>query len=409
LGTGALRTEDSRIGKKEILLALQHLIAMFGATVLVPILTGLNVSVALFTAGAGTLVFHLVTKGKAPVFLGSSFAFIAPVVLVAEQWGLPYATGGIIAAGLVYVVVAAIIAITGPGFIRRLFPPVVTGPVITIIGLTLAPIAKDMAAQNWVVALFTIAVTVVAMTFMRGYFRLLPILTGVVSGYIFAAVMGLVDFSGITAAGWIAVPDFMAPAFSWAAIGLVAPLAIVTMIEHIGDMEANGAVIGKDLIKDPGLQRTLLGDGLATALAGLCGGPANTTYSENTGVLAVTKVYKPAILRITAVFAILLAFLGKFGALISSIPSPVMGGISIILFGMIAAVGLRQLVEHRVDLKLGRNQLIVATILVFGISGAELPIGANLKLVGMSLGAVVGVLLNLLLPRQAADKDEIIK
>jgi len=404
-----LRTEDSRIGKKEILLALQHLIAMFGATVLVPILTGLNVSVALFTAGAGTLVFHLVTKGKAPVFLGSSFAFIAPVVLVAEQWGLPYATGGIIAAGLVYVVVAAIIAITGPGFIRRLFPPVVTGPVITIIGLTLAPIAKDMAAQNWVVALFTIAVTVVAMTFMRGYFRLLPILTGVVSGYIFAAVMGLVDFSGITAAGWIAVPDFMAPAFSWAAIGLVAPLAIVTMIEHIGDMEANGAVIGKDLIKDPGLQRTLLGDGLATALAGLCGGPANTTYSENTGVLAVTKVYKPAILRITAVFAILLAFLGKFGALISSIPSPVMGGISIILFGMIAAVGLRQLVEHRVDLKLGRNQLIVATILVFGISGAELPIGANLKLVGMSLGAVVGVLLNLLLPRQAADKDEIIK
>ena len=395
-----------RLERQDWALALQHLIAMFGATVLVPMLTGLNVSVALYTAGVGTLVFHWVTGGKAPVFLGSSFAFIAPIILARDNFGLAYATGGIVAAGVVYLLMSGLVAITGPGIVRKLFPPVVTGPVIVTIGLTLAPVAKDMASVDWATALFTIGVTVIALTFLRGYFKLLPILTGVTAGYLFAAARGLVDFSQITAANWVAIPDFILPAFSWEAIGIVAPLALVTMIEHIGDMEANGAVIGRDLIKDPGLHRTLLGDGLATMIAGFFGGPANTTYSENTGVLAITKVYKPHILRITAVLAIILAFFGKFGALIASIPGPVMGGISIILFGMIAAVGLRQLVENNVDLKLNRNQLIVATTLVFGISGAELKIIGDLQLVGMSLAAVVGVILNQLLPVEEKAKQQ---
>jgi uracil permease len=386
---------------KRFALAFQHLVAMFGATVLVPLLTGLNVSVALFTSGLGTLIFHKCTQGKVPVYLGSSFAFIAPIIVVRNQWGLAYATGGIVVAGLVYVLMALVVRFFGVEKVTDLFPPVVAGPVIMVIGLTLAPTAQDMASGNWFVAAFTILVAILAMTKAKGYFNLLPVLVGVGAGYLLSVVLGIVDFSAVVAAPWIQVPQFIAPRFSLPALAVIAPLAFVTVIEHIGDIKANSTVVDKDFIADPGLHRTLIGDGIATSVAGLLGGPANTTYSENTGVLAMTKVYDPAILRITAVMAMALSFIGKFGAIISSIPTPVMGGISILLFGMIAAVGLRTLIENKVDLTKSSNLLIVSLILVFGISGAVVTIG-QLQLVGMSLAAVIGVIANLFLNREKA-------
>lgn len=378
---------------EKLILAFQHLISMFGATVLVPILTGLNVSVALFTSGIGTLIFHLTTGGRVPVYLGSSFAFIAPIIVVGQMYGLAYATGGMIVAGLVYLLFAWLVRKLGIDKINGLFPPVVAGPVIAVIGLTLVPVATGMASEHWLVAIFTIAVTVWTMARAKGFFKLLPVLVGVGAGYLLSIPLGLVNFTTVLDAPWLAWPKFMLPAFSWKAIAIIAPLALVTIIEHIGDIKANGSVVGSDFVESPGLDRTLLGDGLATVVAGFLGGPANTTYSENTGVLALTKVYDPAILRITAVMAILLSFVGKFGALIQTIPTPVMGGISIVLFGMIASVGLRTLVENQVDLKDSRNLIIVSLILVFGISGATLTIGP-LSFVGMSLAAIVGILSN---------------
>ncbi|MDL2234568.1 purine/pyrimidine permease [Christensenellaceae bacterium OttesenSCG-928-L17] len=408
---------------KMIILGIQHVFAMFGATVLVPMITGMNPSVALFCAGVGTLLFHFVTKRKVPAFLGSSFAFMAAIQAVAYKYSnnaelgseayiaaLPYATGGIIAAGFLYVVLALLVKLFGAEKIRSFFPPIVTGPMVIIIGLMLAPTAiSSIQSQvmvggaglplwnNWVVALITILTIVIVTLFAKGFFKLVPILIGIVVGYIAALIFGMVDTSSMASARFFALPAFFLPKFDWEAIVMVAPLAIVTFVEHIGDMTANGAVTGNDFIKDPGLHRTLLGDGLATMLAGAIGGPANTTYSENTGVLAATKNYNPATLRIAACFAILISAIGKVGAFLQSIPGPVMGGVSVVLFGMIAAVGLRTLIENQVDFKQSRNLLIASIMLVMGLGGASLDFG-SLSFSGVALAAVLGIVLNKVLP-----------
>lgn len=404
--TAAISTTAELSQTKRFVLGLQHVAAMFGATVLVPIQTGLNPSVALLTAGLGTLLFHLVTKRKVPVFLGSSFAYIAAIQLVGQTEGLEYATGGIVAAGLVYLVLAGLIYLFGVDRVKSFFPPIVAGPMIMVIGLTLAPVAVDMASAHWLVAIITLMAVVVVSVYARGFLKLLPIICGIVVGFGAAAAFGLVDWASVREASWVAVPPVMAPKFSLSAILAVAPLALVTMVEHIGDVTTNGAVIGKDLIRDPGLHRTLIGDGLATALAGLLGGPANTTYSENTGVLAVTRNYDPGILRIAAVFAIALAFVGKLGAVLQAIPAPVMGGISIVLFGMITSIGIRQVVDARVDFTNGRNLVIAAVVLVLGIGGAVVPLPGGLQLSGMALAALAGVVLNKVLPEQISREAE---
>ncbi|WP_287372741.1 uracil-xanthine permease family protein [Oceanithermus sp.] len=389
------------------ILGLQHTVAMFGATVLVPLLTGLDPSVALVSAGAGTLLFHLITGGQVPVFLGSSFAFIAPMV-AAGKAGFSVAAigGGIATAGLIYGLMALVVMAIGSERVRRVFPPVVTGPVIVVIGLTLAPVAIDMATKGWLLAIVTLAAAIVAAVFFHGLFKMLPILVGVGVGYVVALFTGAVDLTPVREAAWVGLPAFTWARFEPGAVFLIAPVAFVTVMEHIGDILTNGRVVGRDFFKKPGLHRTLLGDGAATALAGLIGGPANTTYSENTGVLAVTKVYDPAILRIAAVFAILLGFSPKLAALLQTLPVGVLGGISILLFGMIASVGIRTLSEAQIDFTHSRNMIVVALILVLGlggavadlgtitVSGAEVPLQAS----GMALAALVGVVVNLLLP-----------
>jgi len=388
-------------------LGLQHTVAMFGATVLVPLLTGLNPSVALVSAGAGTLLFHLITGGRVPVFLGSSFAFIAPMV-AASKAGFSVAAigGGIAAAGLVYAVMALIVTAIGSERVRQVFPPVVTGPVIVVIGLTLAPVAIDMATKGWLLAIVTLAAAIVAAVFFHGLFKMLPILVGVTVGYVVALFTGAVDLTPVREAAWVGLPAFTWARFEPGAVFLIAPVAFVTVMEHIGDILTNGRVVGRDFFKEPGLHRTLLGDGAATALAGLIGGPANTTYSENTGVLAVTKVYDPSILRIAAVFAILLGFSPKLAAVLQTLPVGVLGGISILLFGMIASVGIRTLSEAQIDFTHSRNMIVVALILVLGLGGAVADLGTisvagaevPLQASGMALAALVGVIVNLLLP-----------
>ena len=388
--------------QRKVVLGVQHTIAMFGATVLVPLLTGLDASVALLAAGIGTLIFHLLTRLMVPVFLGSSFAFIPPIVasLNDEGFSMSATVGGIAAAGVVYAIVSVIVRFIGSDKIKRLVPPVVAGPVIIIIGITLAPVAVDMSNANWWLAILTLLVTVAAAIFMKGLWKMLPILSGAVVGYVVGAIAGEVDFDGIADADWFGLPDFTFATFEWGAIVLIAPVAFVTMIEHVGDIITNGRVVGKDFFEEPGLDRTLMGDGAATFLAGLVGGPANTTYSENTGVLAVTKVYDPAVLRIGAVVAIILGIIPKVAAVLQSIPLSVLGGLSIVLFGMIAAVGLRTLVESQVEMHKSRNLIVVAVILVLGLgtSGLEnLQIG-GVAISGLALAAVVGVVLNLVLP-----------
>lgn len=380
---------------------------MFGATVLVPLLTGLNPAVALFTAGVGTLVFHLVTGRMVPVFLGSSFAFIAPILAAKEAgFSLSAIGGGIVAAGLVYVLFALLVLLIGPGRVRQVFPPVVTGPVIVVIGLTLAPVAVEMASKDWLLAVVTFAGAVVSAVFFRGLFQMVPVLVGVGVGYLVALALGRVDLRPLGEAAWFGLPPFTPAAFEWGAVLLIAPVAFVTMMEHIGDILTNGRVVGKDFFVKPGLHRTLLGDGLATSLAGLLGGPANTTYSENTGVLAVTRVYDPLVLRIAAGFAILLAFIPKLSALLQTLPQGVLGGISMLLFGMIASIGIRTLAEAEIDFTQSRNLIVVSAILVLGLGGAVANLGTvqvagaavPLKVSGMALAALVGVVLNLLLP-----------
>lgn len=395
-------------------MGLQHTVAMFGATVLVPLLTGLNPAVALFTAGAGTLLFHLVTGRMVPVFLGSSFAFIAPI-LAAKEAGFSLAAvgGGIAAAGLVYALFALLVLLIGSERVRQVFPPVVTGPVIVVIGLTLAPVAVSMAAKDWLLAIATFLGAVVSAVFFRGLFQMIPVLMGVGVGYLLALLLGRVDLRPLGEASWFGLPSFTLASFEWGAVLLIAPVALVTVMEHIGDILTNGRVVGKDFFARPGLHRTLLGDGLATSLAGLLGGPANTTYSENTGVLAVTKVYDPLVLRIAAVFAILLSFSPKLAALLQTLPQGVLGGISMLLFGMIASVGIRTLAEAEIDFTHSRNLIVVSAVLVLGLGGAVANLGSvqvagaavPLKVSGMALAALAGVALNLLLPKQLEPEE----
>ncbi len=407
---------------KLALLGIQHVFAMFGATVLVPMLTGMSPAVALFCAGVGTWIFHLCTGRKVPTFLGSSFAFIAAIQGAAQICSdnaeigtdaylaaLPYATGGIIVAGALYLVLALLVRLVGAERVRSFFPPIVTGPVVTIIGLMLAPSAiNNITTQigtvnvglNWLVAAVAIAAIFVTSLFAKGLFKLVPILIGIIVGYVAAICCGMVDFTTIAQAPWLDLPPFFLPKFDMRAIGLVAPIAIVTFVEHIGDVTASSAVVGKDFIKDPGLHRTLMGDGLATMFAGLVGGPANTTYSENTGVLAATKNYNPLTLEIAACFAILISFLGKFAALITSMPGPVIGGVSIVLYGMIAAVGLRTLVENQVDFTKTRNLLIAAVMLVLGLGADKAITIGGVAISGVALAAILGIILNKILPEK---------
>ena len=413
-----------------LLLGVQHVFAMFGSTVLVPMLTGINVGTSLLCAGIGTWIYHLITGRKVPTFLGSSFAFIGAVTVVAQKYsglsaeqiaalgdglkasveyqnGLRYAYGGIVIAGLLYAVLAIVVKFVGSDAIRGLFPPVVTGPMIIVIGLTLAPTAIDSitapvaghsVSTNWLIALIAIITIVLISLFAKGIFKLVPILFGIAVAYIAAVFMGYVDFTPVQQAKFISMPSISTPLFDIGAILTIAPIAVVTFVEHIGDVTANGAVVGKDFIKDPGLTRTLLGDGIATMIAGFLGGPANTTYSENTGVLAATKNYNPVTLEIAATIAILLSFLTKFNVCIQTLPGPVMGGVSVVLFGMIASVGLRTLIENQVDFKKTRNMFIVSIMLVLGLgaSGAVELFGVSIS--GLALSAVFGLLLNKLLP-----------
>ncbi len=396
----------------KLVLGVQHVLAMFGATVLVPYLTGLNPSIALICAGIGTLIFHAVTKGIVPVFLGSSFAFIGATALVLKSQGIAILKGGIISAGFVYVVMSYIVLKFGVEKIKSFFPPVVVGPIIMVIGLRLSPTALSMAGyannafdvDSLIIALVVVVTMISISILKKSFFRLVPILISVAIGYFVAYLMGDVDLTKVAEASWIGLPAdgwevlTTLPKFTFTGVIAIAPIALVVFIEHIGDITTNGAVVGKDFFKDPGVHRTLLGDGLATMAAGFLGGPANTTYGENTGVLAVTKVYDPAILRIAAIIAIILGLIGKFGVILQTIPTAVMGGVSIILFGMIAAVGVRTIVEAQLDFSHSRNLIIASLIFVLGIAIGDIAVWGTISVSGLALAALVGIVLNKILP-----------
>ncbi len=409
---------ENMSNSKKYVLALQHVLAMFGSTVLVPILTGLSPSLAILSAGVGTLLFHMVTKRVVPVFLGSSFAFIGAVALILQSEGPAAVKGGVICAGFIYVIMSFIIQIFGVDKVRSFFPPIVTGPIIVVIGLRLGPTALSMAGYSVdeaglghfdpssIIIASSVVLTMIFVTiFAKGFFKLVPILISVIVGYIVAIIFHHVDFTPIINAPWIGLdaPSFESfttlPVFSLSAITAIAPIALVVFIEHIGDITTNGSVVGKDFFEEPGIHRTMLGDGIATIVAGFIGGPPNTTYSENTGVLAVTKVYDPAILRIAACFAIVISLIGKFSGFIQSIPTAVMGGVSIILFGMIASVGFRTLVEEQLDFSHSRNLLIASLILVIGISVDNVFLTGTLSISGLAIAALIGVVLNKVLPQ----------
>lgn len=391
----------------KVILAFQHLIAMFGSTVLVPILTGLDVSVALFCAGVGTLIFHLCTKRKVPVFLGSSFAFIPVIIAVNEAYGdLRYAQGGIMIAGLIYVIMSFVIKKIGTDKIKAVLPAQVVGPMIMVIGLNLIPTAWNMAMDNLMIAAITLGVTLLIKYFGKGFISQVAILCGVAVGYALSYFTGYVDTSAISQASLIAIPNFTLPRFEIGAIMVIAPVVLATFMEHIGDITTNGQVVGENFIEDPGLNRTLLGDGLATMVASLLGGPANTTYGENTGVLAMTKNYDPSILRIAAIFAIVLSLIAKVGTAIRTIPQGVMGGISLMLFTMIALVGFRTIKFEKVKMN-WKNIVVMAAILIIGFGGSFIEskfgivVGIKLNdavsISGLSFAAIVGVILNLVL------------
>lgn len=417
-----IKKMGERTKKQKLILGIQHTLAMFGATVLVPALTGLNTSITLFCAGLGTLLFHWVTKKKVPVFLGSSFAFMAGIMAIIgdSRMGDPdfmeklaSVKGALIIAGLVYVLFASLIKIFGYEKVNKLLPPIVTGPIIIVIGLRLSGTAINSAFYyNGEFSLKSVLVTVVILTvvicvsiFAKGIFNLMPILFAIIAGYLVCLPLGFCDFTAVREAHFLSFMDkdivaqlLCIPQFKLDAILAIAPIALVTMIEHVGDITTNGAVVGKNFMVDPGVHRTILGDGLATALAGLLGGPANTTYGENTGVLAVTKVYDPSVIRIAAVFAMILGIFGKFGGFITSIPSPVTGGISIVLYGMISAVGVRILINSRLNFGNSRNLLVAAIILVLGIGCDSIPVYGAVTISGLALAAVVGIILAFILP-----------
>ncbi len=401
---------DEPLGR-QVLAGAQMLFVAFGALVLMPLITGMDPNVALFTAGLGTLLFQLITRRQVPVFLASSFAFIAPIIAAKGEFGLPAVMGGVVAAGLVYMLLGFAVRLKGPGFIDRLLPPVVIAPVIISIGLALSPVAVNMAMGKagdgsaqlipyqtaMLISMPALVTTLLVAVLGKGLFRLVPILAGVAVGYGLSFAFGVVDTSGIAGAPWLAMPNFVAPEFNIGAILFMVPVALAPAIEHIGGVVAIGSVTGNNYVKKPGLHRTLLGDGVATSAAGLFGGPPNTTYAEVTGAVMLTKNYNPKIMTWAAVFAIALAFIGKFGAGLLSIPVPVMGGILCLLFGSIAVVGLSTLIRHQVDLSEARNLIIVSVTLVFGIGGMAFGYG-EFTLSGISLCAIIALLLNLLLP-----------
>ena len=395
-----MKTTNLSITQK-IVVGAQFLFVAFGATVLVPLLVGLDPSVALLTAGIGTLIFHAVTKGKVPVFLGSSFAFIAPIIKATELFGLPGTLCGLVAVGAVYGVMSALVRLRGVGFIARLFPPIVVGPVIMLIGLSLAGTGVDMAKSNWPLAIIALLTTVVVSMFGKGLLRLIPIFAGIVVGYIAASIFGLIDFQPILDAPWLALPAFVRPELCWEAIIFMVPVAIAPVIEHIGDIYAINEVAGKDFVTDPGLHRTMLGDGLACVAASFIGGPPVTTYSEVTGAISLTKITDPAVIRIAGIFGILFSVLGKVSALLKTSPDAVLGGIMLLLFGTIASVGINSLIKNKVDLGNTRNLVIASLILTLGIGGAELTFG-SFTIGGIGLSALVGVILNLILPQSKA-------
>ena len=393
-------TNERKLGPvQKTIVGAQFLFVAFGATVLVPLLVGLDPSVALFTAGIGTLIFHAVTKGKVPIFLGSSFAFIAPIIKATELYGLPGTLSGLVAVGLVYGIMSALVRLRGVGSITSLFPPVVVGPVIMLIGLSLAGTGVDMAKTNWLLALIALCTTVAVSLFAKGLLKLIPIFAGIFVGYIAASCMGLVDFQPVVEASWFALPAFVKPEFCVEAIIFMIPVAIAPVIEHIGDVYAINEVTGKDYVKDPGLHRTMLGDGLACVAASLIGGPPVTTYSEVTGAISLTKIADPAVIRIAGIFGILFSVLGKVSALLKTIPSAVLGGIMLLLFGTIASVGINTLVKNKVDMGDTRNLVIASLILTTGIGGAELVCG-SITFGGIGLAAMVGVILNLIIPKK---------
>lgn len=416
---------------KFIVLALQHVFAMFGATILVPILvnsaageTVLTIPVALVTSGIGTLIYILCTKGRSPVYLGSSFAFITPIAAAFMKGGISGAMTGIMAVGLIYVIVAIIIHFIGKDWLDKLLPPIVIGPMIMVIGLGLAPSAISQigltsgTSLEWktlVVAVVAFLVTALVMTKAKGFFKIIPFLVGIIAGYIMAIVLGMVDFTPVLEANFFSMPDFIIPfvdyKISFAALLTIAPIALVTMCEHIGDHTALSQIIGKDLIKDPGLDRTLMGDGIATFVAGALGGPANTTYGENTSVVGMTKVASVKVIGLAAIIAILIGFLGKFTALVSTIPDAVLGGVSLLLYGFIAINGLKVLIEKQINFEISKNIVVASSMLVLGLGGAAISIATgdlNITISGMSLASIVGILLNLLLPDEVGYEQEVV-
>ena len=394
---------------RRTVVGVQFLFVAFGATVLVPLLVGLDPATALFTAGIGTFIFHLTTKGKVPIFLGSSFAFIAPIIKASEQWGMPGTLAGIIGVSLVYFVMSALIKWQGRKLLNRLFPPVVIGPVIILIGLSLSSSAVDMAKNNWLLAGISLTVAILVLTLGKGLIKLVPVVCGIVVGYIAAVCMGEVDFTNVAAAPWFALPpalaDFHLPRFAWEPFLFMIPVAIAPVIEHIGDVYVVGAVAQKDFVKDPGLHRTMLGDGLACLAASFFGGPPVTTYSEVTGAMSITKITQPQVIRISAATAIVFSVIGKLSALLQSIPAAVLGGIMLLLFGTIASVGIQNLIQHKVNLNHTRNTIIISVTLTIGIGGAILTYG-NFAMSGIGLSAIVGVLLNLVLPHPKEEETE---
>ena len=402
-------TQELSASRKTIV-GVQFLFVAFGSTVLVPLLVGLDPATALFTAGIGTFIFHLVTKGQVPIFLGSSFAFIAPIISASQQWGMPGTIAGIAGVALVYFLMSALVKWQGRKLLDRLFPPVVIGPVIILIGLSLSPAAVNMAKENWPLAFISLISAVIVLTFGKGLVKLVPVVIGIAVGYIVALCMGIVDLSAVATAPWFALPPMIAhfqlPQFAWEPFVFMIPVAIAPVIEHIGDVYVVGAVADRDFVKEPGLHRTMLGDGLACLFASFVGGPPVTTYSEVTGAMQITRVTHPQVIRIAAATAVVFSVIGKLSAILQSIPSSVLGGIMLLLFGSIASVGVQNLIQHKVDLDQTRNIIIVSMTLTMGIGGAVLSFG-TFSISGIGLSAMIGVLLNLLLPRKtSSDYDQ---
>jgi uracil permease len=402
MNTRIIQVEDKLPILQLFPLSLQHLFAMFGATVLVPILFKVNPATILLFNGIGTLLYLFICKGKIPAYLGSSFAFLSPVFIVLPQYGYSAALGGFIVAGVVFSLVSLLIGAIGTKWIDTVFPPAAMGAIVAVIGLELAPVAADMAGltaktldmNTIIVSLFTLAITILGSVMFRGFLAIIPILIGVLTGYLVAFLLGLVDLSNVASAPWFAVPTFYTPEFNFSAIAIILPAALVVIAEHIGHLVVTGNIVGRDLTKTPGLHRSLLGNGLSTIISGFFGSTPNTTYGENIGVMAITKVYSVQVIGGAAILAIILSFIGKLAAAIQSIPVPVMGGVSLLLFGVIAASGIRILVESKVDYSRARNLILTSVVLILGISGASITIG-TVTMKGMALATIVSILLSL--------------